>query len=327
MKAIIVETPGDILQLKMGEVPEPQFGDEELLIKVKAAGVNRADVLQRQGLYPPPAGSSPIIGLEIAGEIQAQGKNCPAWVTGERVFCLLNGGGYAEFAVIHKNMAMKIPKNLTYEEAAAIPEAYFTAYQSIVWQGNLQSGQSILIHAGASGVGSAAIQIAKQIGAKIFTTAGSDQKVRFCLQQGTYRGINYRTESFAEIIREETQGKGVHLIIDFVGSPYWKSNLDSIGTDGHIIVLATMSGSTIPEFDLRQLMRKRLTLSGSTLRNRPQEYKFQLTAAFSDFALPLFATGSMLPAIAKIFSWEDVFSAHQYMEENQNMGKIVLKML
>jgi putative PIG3 family NAD(P)H quinone oxidoreductase len=321
----LVESPGESHQLKFGKVPKPGFGDEELLIKVEAAGINRADILQRQGRYPPPAGSSSIIGLEIAGKIEARGKNCQEWKTGERVFCLLSGGGYAEYVAVHQEMAMIIPENLSYREAAAIPEAFLTAFQSIVWLANLQAGQSILIHAGASGVGSAAIQIARQIGTTIFATAGSDEKVRFCLQQGVNHGINYHTESFKEIIQKETKGKGVNFIIDFVGSSYWKSNLDSIGIDGHLIILATMGGALIPEFDLRQLMRKRLTLSGSTLRNRSQEYKIQLTKDFSGFALPLFSNGSMKPAIDKVFAWKDVSLAHQYMEENRNMGKIILK--
>ena len=321
----MVESPGKPQKLKFGEVPKPGFSKDELLIKVKAAGVNRADILQRQGLYPPPAGSSSIIGLEIAGNIEARGKNCLEWKTGERVLCLLSGGGYAEYVAVHKKMAMKIPENLSYQEAAAIPEAYLTAFQSIVWLAKLQAGQSILIHAGASGVGSAAIQIARQIGTTIFATAGSDEKVKFCLQQGANQGINYRTESFGEIIQRETKGKGVNVIIDFVGSSYWKSNLDSIAIDGQLIVLATMGGALIPEFDLRQLMRKHLTLRGSTLRNRSQEYKIQLTKEFSEFALPLFSNGSMRPALDRIFHWQDVSLAHQYMEENLNMGKIILK--
>jgi putative PIG3 family NAD(P)H quinone oxidoreductase len=325
MKAILVESPGKLHQLKLGEVPQPKFSDDELLIKVEAAGVNRADILQRKGLYPPPAGNSPIIGLEIAGKIEARGKNCLEWKTGERICCLLGGGGYADYVAVHKEMAMKIPENLSYQEAAAIPEAYLTAFQSIIWLANLQAGQSILIHAGASGVGSAAIQIARQIGTTIFTTAGSDQKTRFCLQQGANRGINYRTESFGDIVQRETKGKGVNVIIDFVGSPYWKSNLESIGVDGHHILLATMGGAIIQEMDLRQLMRKRLTFSGSTLRNRSQEYKIKLTKDFSNFALPLFTAGAMKPAIDRIFPWEEVSLAHQYMEENRNMGKIVLR--
>jgi putative PIG3 family NAD(P)H quinone oxidoreductase len=321
----LVESPGESHELKFGEVPTPDFGEDKLLIKVEAAGINRADILQRQGLYPPPAGSSSIIGLEIAGKIEAKGKNCQEWKTGERVFCLLSGGGYAEYVAVNREMAMKIPENLSYQEAAAIPEAYLTAFQSIVRLSNLQAGQSILIHAGASGVGSAAIQIARQIGTTIFTTAGSDEKVKFCLQQGANHGINYHSESFGEFIRKETEGNGVNVIIDFVGSSYWKSNLDSIAIDGHLIVLATMGGALIKEFDLRQLMRKRLTLSGSTLRNRSQEYKIKLTKDFADFALPLFSNGSLKPAVDKVFAWKDVSLAHQYMEENRNMGKIILQ--
>jgi putative PIG3 family NAD(P)H quinone oxidoreductase len=325
MRAILVNKPGDASQLRIGEVNRPELRGDELLVRVKAAGVNRADILQRQGLYPPPAGSSSIIGLEVSGVVEERSSDCPEWNAGDKVFSLLSGGGYAEYAVIPKKMAMRIPDNLSFEEASAIPEAYFTAFQALIWIGQLTAEESVLIHAGASGVGTAAIQIARQTEAKIFTTAGSDEKVRFCAEQGAHQAINYRSQSFEKIITNETDGRGVDLIIDFIGSPYWQSNMKCMSIDGRIVILATMGGSSIPEFDLRQLMRKRLTISGSTLRNRSREYKIKLTREFSDFALSLFNTGSMKPAIDKVFSWEDVSRAHQYMEENRNKGKIVLK--
>jgi putative PIG3 family NAD(P)H quinone oxidoreductase len=325
MKAIITEKPGDRNQLKIGERPQPAFGDDELLVGIRAAGVNRADILQRQGLYPPPKGGSPVLGLEMAGEIVSAGKNCENWKPGDRVFSLLSGGGYAQYAVIHQDMAMPIPGNLSFEEAAAIPEAFLTAYQAIVWLGQLQPDESILIHAGASGVGTAAIQIAREIGALIFITAGSDHKTNFCQELGADYAINYRKEPFSEIIRRDTSGQGVNLIIDFIGEPYWEANLDSISMDGRLVVLATMGGSRVPEFDMKQLMRKRATIIGSTLRNRSLNYKIKLTDHFSDFALPRLKDGSLNPVIDKIFPWEEVAEAHRFMEENRNTGKIILK--
>ena len=220
---------------------------------------------------------------------------------------------------------MKIPDNLSFEEAAAIPEAFLTAYQAIVWLGRLQPDETVLIHAGASGVGTAAIQIAREIGAGIFITAGSDHKTDFCLELGADYAINYRNDSFSEIVRQKTAARGTNLIIDFIGEPYWQSNLDSISLDGRIVVLATMGGSRLSEFDIRQLMRKRVTIMGSTLRNRSLNYKIKLTADFSDFALPRLKDDSINPVVDKIFPWEEVAEAHRYMEENRNIGKIVLK--
>jgi len=325
MKAVSIETPGGPDALKIKNMPRPTPRDEELLIQVKAAGINRADILQRQGHYPPPPGESDIPGLEIAGVVSAMGKNCDDWKAGQRVFGLVGGGGYAQYTVIHRKMALAIPEILSFEEAAAIPEAFLTAFQALRWIGRLTAGESLLIHAGASGVGTAAIQLAHEMGAQVFITAGSDDKTHRCLELGADSAINYNKNRFAEIILEKTNGRGVNLILDFVGSPYWEQNLQSIASEGRIVILATMGGSFIKDFDLRTLMKKRLTLSGSTLRNRDLAYKIELSRTFADDALPHFKAGRIKPVIDRIFPWDKVAEAHRHMESRQNFGKIILR--
>lgn len=324
MRAIVVNGPGKDSQLKFEVFPRPTPGPDEIRVKVMAAGVNRADILQRQGLYPPPAGSSQILGLEIAGTVEAVGASASNWKKGERVFGLLTGGGYAQYAVIHQELAMPIPDELSFEEAAAIPEAFLTAFQSLIKLGNLNKNQTILIHAGGSGVGTAAIQIARHMGSKVIITAGSDEKVSRCRQLGAAEGINYRTTDFHHRVMEITGGKGVDLILDFVGKPFWEKNISALAIDGTLILLATMGGSSLENFDLRTFIKKRLTVMGSTLRNRSKEYKINLTREFAYFALPLFRNKSLKAVIDRIFPWEAVAEAHQHMQNNLNFGKIVL---
>ena len=324
MKAIIIKKSGgpEVLQIK--KVAQPVSGKDELLVQVKAAGINRADILQRRGKYPVPPGSSDILGLEISGIILEKGQECRRWEIGQKIFGLLGGGGYAESALIHQDMAMPMPDHLSFEEAAAVPEAFLTAYQSIVWLGRLNQNETILIHAGASGVGTAAIQLAREIGADVMVTAGSDKKINYCTQLGANLAINYKSSNFDEQVLKETAGNGVDLILDFVGESYWDQNMTVLAPDGRMVILATMGGSLIPNFDLRLFMRKRLTLSGSTLRNRDLSYKIRLTREFAEFALPRFSGNKLVAVVDKVFPWEKVSEAHCYMEENRNIGKIVL---
>jgi putative PIG3 family NAD(P)H quinone oxidoreductase len=324
MKAIISEFSGGPEVLKIKEVPQPVPKRDELLVQVKAAGINRADILQRIGKYPVPAGASEILGLEIAGIVIKKGRDCASWKTGQKIFGLLGGGGYAEFAVIHQEMALPMPDCLSFEEAAAIPEAFLTAYQSIVWIGKLKPDETILIHAGASGVGTAAIQLAREIGANIIATAGSDEKIAYCMGLGAKHAINYKSSNFAEEARKVSGGKGVNLILDFVGKAHWDQNMAVLASDGRLVILATMSGSLIPNFDLKILMKKRLTLNGSTLRNRDLSYKIKLTQEFREFALHRLSKNQLSAVVDRVFPWEKVSDAHTYMEENINMGKIVL---
>lgn len=325
MKAILVKEPGEVDQLMIGEFPTPKPADDELLVKVKAAALNRADILQRQGRYPPPQGASPILGLDMAGVVAEVGARCTERRQGDKVFGLLSGGGYAEYATINEKMALPIPENLSFEAAASIPEAFLTAYQALFWLGKLQAKENVLIHAGASGVGTAAIQLVKEAGANAMVTAGSERKLDACRQLGATTAINYKESSFAPKVLAATDNRGVDLILDFVGAPYWEGNYTSLALDGRLILLATMGGSELEHFNLSSLMRKRIKLIGSTLRVRSLDYKIRLTQDFAAFALPRFADGRLKPVVDRIFPWEKVSEAHRYMEENLNIGKIVLK--
>ena len=322
MKAVLVK-PDD--QLEIGEAPVPIPGEDDLLVQVKSTALNRADILQRKGLYPPPEGESPILGLEMSGTVEKIGKSCTGWKKGDRVFGLLPGGGYAQYVKIHHKMAMKIPEPLSFEEAAAISETFITAYQAIFWLGKLQKGEKILIHAGASGVGTAAIQLSREIGAIIYVTAGSDEKLKICSSLGAGLTWDYKRGSFLPAVMEATAKQGVNLILDFIGQPYFEDNLSALALDGKIIFLSLMGGNLIQNFNLRQLMSKRIQLIGTTLRNRSLAYKIKLTRDFGEFALPRFASGKIKPVIDKIYPWEAVKEAHDYMEANNNAGKIVLR--
>jgi putative PIG3 family NAD(P)H quinone oxidoreductase len=325
MRAIQVVNEGPSAQLVMGEVPRPAPGPDEILVKVAATALNRADILQRQGKYPPPPGASPLLGLEVAGIVSAAGPNVKGWRAGQRVYALLPGGGYAEFATVDGRVAMPVPSSLSLIHAAAVPEAFLTAFQALFRLGRLKPGRQVLIHAGASGVGTAAIQMAKGLGAVVHVTAGSPAKLAFCMQLGATTAIHYREESFADKVLSSTSGKGVDLIIDFVGAPYWEQNIRSLAMDGRIVLLATMGGDRIPDFSLRDLFRKRGSLITSTLRSRSLDYKIRLCREFHEFAEPLFIVGRLHPVVDRIFDWTEVSNAHRYMEENRNMGKIVLR--
>ncbi|OUM84644.1 MAG: NADPH:quinone oxidoreductase [Bacillus thermozeamaize] len=325
MKAVLVKEPGGPEQLMIGEFPRPKPREREILIRVKATAVNRADISQRQGKYPPPPGASPIMGLEVAGIVEAVGSACTRWKPGDKVFGLLPGGGYAEYAVMHEELAMPVLPGMTFEEAAAIAEVFLTAYQCLFWLGGLDKGQQVLIHAGASGVGTAAIQLVREAGGRSIVTAGSAEKLVACQKMGADVTINYKEGPFAEKVLAATGGRGADIILDFVGASYWKDNLAAIATEGRWIIISTLGGHEVPVLDLRRLMAKRITLVGTTLRSRSEDYKIRLTQAFASFALPLFEQGRLAPVIDSVFPWEEVAAAHRYMEENRNIGKIILK--
>jgi putative PIG3 family NAD(P)H quinone oxidoreductase len=324
MKAILVKEPGDADRLVIGEAPTPKPADDELLVKVKAAALNRADILQRQGRYPPPPGASPILGLDMAGVVEQAGPKCVRWRQGDRVFSLLSGGGYAEYVTVSGEMAMPVPESLSFEEASSIPETFLTAYQALFWLGGLQAKEWALVHAGASGVGTAAIQLAREVGAGVIATAGSDQKLAACLRLGSAVAINYKEGPFAPKVLAATEDRGVNLILDFVGAPYWEQNLSSLALGGRLVLLATMGGSEVGHLNISALMRKWVQIIGTTLRPRSQDYKISLTRDFGRFALPRFADGRLKPVVDRIFPWEKAAEAHRYMEENKNIGKIVL---
>ncbi len=324
MKAIIVEKPGGADQLKIGNAPKPICGENEILVKVKATALNRADIMQREGKYPSPIGASPILGLEISGVIEEVGSKVFKWKNGDKVFGLIPGGGYAEYAVINENMAMKIPANLSFEEAAAIPEVFLTAFQSLVWFGELKAGDFVLIHAGASGVGTAAIQLAREIGSRIIITA-SAEKHKICKELGADLTIDYKIKNFRDEVLRFTNNYGVDVIIDFIGGSYFKQNVESLTRDGRMILLATLSGGAVKDFDVSQILSKRLKIIGSTLRSRSLDYQIKLTKDFKDFAYEKISKGIIKPVIDKTYNWTDVAEAHKRMEQNKNIGKIVLR--
>lgn len=326
MRAVIVPEKGDPEHMTIGEVPTPEPGPDEVLVQVHATALNRADTFQRRGHYPPPEGASEILGLEMAGTVAGTGDRVVDWNEGDRVFALLDGGGYAEYTTVHKDRLMAMPPGLSMEEAAAIPEVFLTAYQALHWLGGLTPGHQVLIHAGASGVGTAAIQLTRLADAHPHVTA-SAPKHAVCRELGAETTIDYESEDFAERIADVTGGDGVDIILDFIGAPYFHKNVDSLGMDGRVVQLATLGGSTVEEVSLRALMAKRVHLLASTLRSRSLEYKVELTQEFAGDVLPQFVDGELRPVLDSVYDWVDVADAHRKMENNENAGKIVLKVV
>jgi len=325
MKALLLNNQSDEPVMEFGDYATPEPAENELLVKVKSTALNRADLLQKKGKYPVPEGESPIMGLEMSGVVESVGKGVTKFSEGDRVFGLLGGGGYAEYCTIHEEMALSIPDFMSFEEAAAIPEVFLTAYQALMWLGDLKDEETVLIHAGASGVGTAAIQLAKHLKkAQIAVTAGSKEKLDLCRSLGATLQINYKEQDFAEKIRERFGENSVDLIIDFVGSPYWENNISSLGMDGRLVYLSMLGGAKVEKMNLVPILRKRLTIRGSTLRNRSVEYKKKLTEEFWNSTRDLFEKEKLAPVISAIFDWSDVEKAHQMMSKNKNAGKIIL---
>lgn len=323
MQAITVSAPGGPEVLQLATVADPVPAPEQLLVRVRATALNRADTLQRRGAYPPPPGESDILGLELAGEIEAIGSAVQGLKPGDRVFGLVGGGGYAEKAVIDARMAMPIPQGWSFTEAAAVPEVFFTAQETLFTLGNLQAGETVLIHAAASGVGTAGIQMAREVGARILVTAGSQEKIQRCIDLGAQAGCNYKERDFAEWVHELTNKQGVDLIEDFIGAAYWERNLKSLKPCGRLVLVGTMGGVKV-ETSLLLIMSKRLQIFGSVLRARPLAEKIEVTKRFQQNWLPLLAAGRIKPIIDKVFPLAQAAEAHRYMEENRNFGKIIL---
>ena len=324
MRAAVITEPGGPDVLKVMEVDDPVPGPEDILVDVKASALNRADMLQRQGAYPAPFGSpSEIPGLEFSGVVLEAGDRVDSLKEGDRVFGLLGGGGYASRTITHHRMAVKIPAGWDFVQAAATPEVYLTAYDALFNRGNLQMGESVLIHAAGSGVGTAAVQLAHQAGAFVFGTAGSAEKLAGATDLGMNVGINYHEQDFAEVIKEATSGTGVDVLIDFIGAPYWDKNIASLAVLGRLVEVGLMGGTKM-EVDLRPLMAKRLQVCGTGLRGRTLGEKLEVTAQFRRHVMPHLASGSMKPIVDRTFPLEEVAEAHKYMETNANFGKIVL---
>ncbi|KAB8144328.1 NAD(P)H-quinone oxidoreductase [Chloroflexia bacterium SDU3-3] len=320
MHAIHILSPGGPEVLGWGRAPDPTPAPGELLVRVHATAINRADLLQRRGSYPPPAGASPILGLELAGEVvQAAGD----FAVGDRVMALVTGGGYAELATVPATAAMPIPAELSYAQAAAIPEAFLTAHLNLFTLCGLRAGEVALIHAGASGVGSAAIQLARAAGATVITTAGSAEKLAATRQLGADIAINYRDEDFGARVLEATSGRGADVILDFVGAPYWGANMAAAAQGGRMALIGFLGGSR-GQIDLGAILAKSLTVTGTTLRRTPMPQKAALVRDFSTFALGRFASGELRPVIDRELPIQSAAEAHAYVERNQNIGKVVL---
>ncbi len=303
--------------------PVPNPGQGEVLIAVEAAGINRPDVLQRQGLYPPPKGASDLLGLEVAGKVAALGPGATRYRLGDLVCALVNGGGYAEYAVAPETATLPVPRGLTVAEAAALPETVFTVWHNVFERGALKPGQWLLVHGGASGIGTTAIQMATALGAKVIVTVGSAEKARACEALGAVRAIDYHKEDFVEAVRATTAGKGANVILDMVGGDYIERNLRAAADEGAIVQIAFLKGSKV-EIDLMRLMMRRLTLTGSTLRAQSAEAKARMARAIEERIWPLVEAGKMKPVIDSTFPLKDAAAAHARIDDPGHIGKIVL---
>jgi NADPH:quinone reductase len=310
--------------LRIAEGPVPDIGPSEVLIQVDFAGVNRPDLLQRAGNYPPPPGASPILGLEVAGRIAAVGAKVTAWKAGDLVCALTPGGGYAEFCRTDSSHCLPLPKGLDLAASAAIPETFFTVWANVVSRGRIQSGETILIHGGSSGIGYTAIQIAKQFGAVVFTTVGNLGKAEFCLRLGADHVINYRTDDFVAVVKRITNQRGVDIILDMVGGPYIEKNISLLRSEGRLLQIAFLEGSRVSDFDFMPIMLRRLTVTGSTLRPRTVGEKARIALALRERIWPLLESGQIKVVVYKIFKFSQVAEAHRLIERGEHTGKIVL---
>jgi NADPH2:quinone reductase len=323
MRSVVAAGSGGPEVLRVVERPVPRPGPGEILVRVAAAGVNRPDVAQREGRYPPPPGAPESLGLEIAGEVAATGEGADRFAPGNRVMALVPGGGYADYAVVHESNALPVPDGLSLEEAGAIPETYFTVWSNVFERGGLTAGETLLVHGGTSGIGTTAIQLAKAFGAKVIATAGSAAKCEACTALGADHAVNYRTTDFVEAVKEATGGAGANVILDMVGGDYVNRNYDAAARDGRIVQIAFLGGSR-GEVDFTRLMVKRLTHTGSTLRARPVVEKAAIARALESRVWPLLAAGRCRPVIDSRFALDDVAAAHARMDEGSHVGKIVL---
>ena len=323
MTVVEIAAPGGPEQLRTAVRPLPQPGNDEVLVRVEAAGINRPDVMQRQGRYPPPPGASDLPGMEIAGEIVALGPNVSGLEVGDKITSLLPGGGYAGYAVAAAPLALPIPKGLSMVEAAAIPETFMTVWTNLFERGRCKAGDVVLIHGGTSGIGTTAIQLAKAWGARVFATAGSPEKARACEKLGAERGIDYKTEDFVEVIRAATEGYGVDVTLDMVAGAYVARNLDIAAVEGRVVTISTLGG-TRAEINMVPVMVKRLTLTGSTLRARTVAQKAAVADGVRKNVFPLIESGKVRPVIFKTFPLAEASEAHRLMESSHHIGKIVL---
>jgi NADPH:quinone reductase len=324
MIVIEIRQPGapDVLVPAERPVPTPRAG--EVLIKVAGAGVNRPDLMQRLGKYPPPPGASDIPGLEVSGTIEAVGADAGAWKVGDRVCALLAGGGYAEYCVAPAPQCLPAPRAVDLAEAGAMPETFFTVWTNVFERGRLKSGEALLVHGGSSGIGTAAIQIACALGARVFATAGSAEKCAACERLGAERAINYRDADFVDAVRQSTGGKGVDVVLDMVGGDYFPRNIEALAVEGRLVQIATLRGGK-SEIVLPAIMQRRLTITGSTLRARSVAEKGAIARALLEHVWPLVEAGRVKPIVYRAFALGDAAAAHRLMESGEHIGKILLK--
>jgi NADPH2:quinone reductase len=323
MTAVAITAPGGPDVLKATSLATPKPGAGQVLVKVAAAGVNRPDVAQRMGVYPPPPGHSPLPGLEIAGEVAETGEGVSRWKAGDRVCALVNGGGYAEYCLAEETSTLPVPAGLDMVRAAAVPETFFTVWNNVFERGRLAAGEWFLVHGGSSGIGTTAIQLARAFGARVMATAGSAEKCRACLDLGADRAVNYKSEDFVAAAKEATGGRGIDVILDMVGGEYADRNIAAAAEDGRIVQIATLGGADA-KVSLARLMIKRLTLTGSTLRPRTREVKAGFARALETRVWPLFAAGKLKVVMDSTFPLAQAAEAHRRLESSQHIGKVVL---
>jgi NADPH2:quinone reductase len=324
MRGIVISTPGGPESLVVADVPMPTVGEHDVLIKVAAAGLNRADLLQRRGSYPPPPGASPLPGLEASGIVEQVGAAVREFKPGDAVCALLQGGGYAEYCSVHEGQVLPVPTGVGVVEAASLPEAYFTVWSNVFERAALEAGERFLVHGGSSGIGAAAIQLAAARGATVFATAGSDDKCRFCESLGAAHVFNYKTQDFVAGVQEATQGEGVNVILDMIAGDYLNRNIDALAIEGRLVMIATMGG-VHAKMNALKVMTKRLSITGSTLRGRSVEYKQALKLQLLRHVWPLFAAGKLRLTVDRMFDFDQAAAAHAYMESSAHKGKILLK--
>lgn len=326
MKVIEISQPGPPEVLRPAQRPEPELGPSEVMIQVAWAGVNRPDCLQRAGNYDPPPGASDLPGLEVSGTIAAVGSAATAWRPGDQVCALTPGGGYAEYCAVDEGHCLALPGGLDLQQAAALPENYFTVWTNVFGRGHLRAGETLLVHGGASGIGTTAIQLAHALGARVIATAGSDEKVAVCRKLGAEQAINYRNQDFVAATREFTGGNGADLILDMVGGDYIARNLKCLAVDGRLVLIAFLRGP-VAEINFAPLMVRRQTITGSTLRPQSVEQKAAIAKELRDKVWPLLAAGRVRPLIDTVFEFEQAAAAHAMMEANKNIGKILLRVV
>lgn len=325
MQQVIITEPGGVDKLAYETVTIPEAKADEVLVKVHAFGINRPDILQRQGLYPMPPGVTQVPGLEVAGEVVAVGAEVTQFKLGDKVCGLTNGGGYAEYCVVPQSQTLHIPENVSFVEAAAIPETFFTVWANVFQMGKAKAGEVVLVHGGTSGIGTTALMLCKALGIKTFATVGSDEKVQAIANLTD--AINYKTQDFEHLINEKTDNAGVDVILDMVGAPYLEKNLNLLRRDGRLVYIAFLGGAKAKEVKLGQIMMKRLTITGSTMRARNTAEKAEIAQGLQDNVAPLWAKGECLPMIYQTFEFDQIQAAHACMDTGEHVGKVVVKIL